>query len=641
MVHPSNQDNKIVPLDSVSLRDLLLDTGLADRLAELGLQLSCDLWVLALGELICLRHESSYLLDRISQDFAEQGGIRGHSPYRIKIESFSQLVFTHMDSAFHPTATEHVSEITTVRVTLSTQVQPHVTVYWEALLADSYLPQDLTLSPYDSMSNMDFCLHLLSRAHSNDIYVRHWAQPAVSHWRDLQPTPTVDVFTDWLYLKKLGQRDLSIFKERMGLISGSRKTLEEVGQKFEITRERVRQITDRFLTHLSHPTRRQRLLPFSAYLKKLFEQHGGIMSLGEISSCQTLIHALEGFSTSAATELILYSCGTCKALKYDYASGRGSSDIDSITWHLARIEPEHINRAREMADSLIDRDPSKYSFEELAKEVSTVTGVTIETVKASLRTYKLIEQDQHGLLVRAVGTKYLTVPAMALMVLRETGVPLHFTAIAEKVNNRFPERNLKPNHVLNSLDSPIFRWVDRGTYGLAEWGLPEIRPKENYRVAKNAVRVAMQKIGRPTTIREIDEALSVTLGENTSLPFLSTTRMILQSNPQIFVSLAFSKWGLVEWNIAPQLAKDTVSLACEILAEDETAWLTTQQLYIEMKSRGWTGPAIAVQRALDREVLKPQRRIRKEELHGFNIKLYGLSSRDWNEEAVLKSLLAD
>jgi len=365
------------------------------------------------------------------------------------------------------------------------------------------------------------------------------------------------------------------------------------------------------------------------------------MSVGEISSCQTLAHALEGFSTSAAIELILYSCGTCKALKYDYESGRGGSDTDSVTWHLARIEPEYINKAREVADSLIDRHPSTYSFEELIKEVSTVTGVTIETVKASLRTYKLIEQDQHGLLVKPGGMKYLTVPTLALKVLRETGVPLHFTAITEKINNRFPERNLKPNHVLNSLDSPIFRWVDRGTYGLAEWGLPEIRPKENYMASKKAVRAAMQEIGRPATTREIEETLTVMLSKDPSVAFLSTTNVILQSNPRMFVSLGFGKWGLVEWNIALKSAKDTVSLACEILAEDETTWLTTQQLYMEMKSRGWTGSIAAVQRALDREVLKPQRRIRKEELHGFNIQLYGLSSRDWNEETVLKNLLAD
>jgi len=641
MVNPSDQDNKTAFLDSVSLRDLILDASLVDRLAALGLQFSCDLWILALGELIYPHPIFSRLLDSISQDLAKQGGVWMHSPYRIKMESSSQLVFTNVESMLHPTPAEHISEMTTVRVTLSIQIQPHVTVYWESFMADSYLPQDLTQSPYDRISDIDFCLRLLSGVHSKDICTRHWAQPPESSWRNLLPNPAVDIFTDWLYLKKLGQRDLNIFEERMGLISGSRKTLEEVGHKFKLTRERVRQIIDRFLTHLSHPTRQQRLYPFSAYLKKLFEQHGGIMSLGEISSSQTVIHALEGFSTLAATELVLYGCGIIKALEYDYVSGRGGSDINSVTWHLAGIEPEHINKARQMADSLIDKNPGKYGFEELVREVSTVTGVTIETVKASLRTYKLIEQDPQGLIIKAGRTKYLTVPTMALMTLREAGVPLHFSVITEKINTRFPERNLRPNLVLNSLHSPVFRWVDRGTYGLAEWGLPEIRPKENYMASKKAVRTAIQKIGRPATITEIDETLSVMLGEDPSFVFLSTTSVILHNNPHIFVSLGYGKWALVEWNIAPKAAKKTVPLVCEILAEDGTAWLTTQQLYMEMKSRGWTGPTVAVQRALDREVLNPQRRIRKVELHGFNVQLYGLSSRDWNEETVLKSLLAD
>ena len=51
--------------------------------------------------------------------------------------------------------------------------------------------------------------------------------------------------------------------------------------------------------------------------------------------------------------------------------------------------------------------------------------------------------------------------------------------------------------------------------------------------------------------------------------------------------------------------------------------------------------AITVAQALEREVAKPKRRIRSEELHGFNIRLYGLSSRDWNEDVVLDALLAD
>ena len=43
-------------------------------------------------------------------------------------------------------------------------------------------------------------------------------------------------------LKTLDPREATILRYRFGLDGGSEKTLEEVGQKFGVTRERVRQI---------------------------------------------------------------------------------------------------------------------------------------------------------------------------------------------------------------------------------------------------------------------------------------------------------------------------------------------------------------------------------------------------------------
>ena len=43
-------------------------------------------------------------------------------------------------------------------------------------------------------------------------------------------------------VKKLDPREATILRFRFGLDGGSEKTLEEVGEKFGVTRERVRQI---------------------------------------------------------------------------------------------------------------------------------------------------------------------------------------------------------------------------------------------------------------------------------------------------------------------------------------------------------------------------------------------------------------
>jgi RNA polymerase primary sigma factor len=46
---------------------------------------------------------------------------------------------------------------------------------------------------------------------------------------------------------------------RFGLDDGQPHTLEEVGRRFKVTRERIRQIESKTLAKLRHPTRSQRL----------------------------------------------------------------------------------------------------------------------------------------------------------------------------------------------------------------------------------------------------------------------------------------------------------------------------------------------------------------------------------------------
>jgi RNA polymerase primary sigma factor len=67
-------------------------------------------------------------------------------------------------------------------------------------------------------------------------------------------------------LKSLSPREEKIIKMRFGLQDGSEHTLEEVGQHFAVTRERIRQIEAKALRKLRHPSRSYRL--------RTFLQHG-------------------------------------------------------------------------------------------------------------------------------------------------------------------------------------------------------------------------------------------------------------------------------------------------------------------------------------------------------------------------------
>ena len=63
-------------------------------------------------------------------------------------------------------------------------------------------------------------------------------------------------------LKTLTPREEKVIKMRFGLDDGSEHTLEEVGQSFAVTRERIRQIEAKALRKLRHPSRSRKLRTF-------------------------------------------------------------------------------------------------------------------------------------------------------------------------------------------------------------------------------------------------------------------------------------------------------------------------------------------------------------------------------------------
>ncbi len=60
-------------------------------------------------------------------------------------------------------------------------------------------------------------------------------------------------------MNSLSEREKTVLKLRFGLEDGRPRTLEEVGQLYKVTRERIRQIEAKALRKLKHPTRSRKL----------------------------------------------------------------------------------------------------------------------------------------------------------------------------------------------------------------------------------------------------------------------------------------------------------------------------------------------------------------------------------------------
>ncbi len=82
---------------------------------------------------------------------------------------------------------------------------------------------------------------------------------------DSAPTPAQSAYDNLLRAKieevlaTLTPREARILRLRFGLQNGRSYTLEEVGQKFGLTRERIRQIEGQALRRLRHPRRSRQL----------------------------------------------------------------------------------------------------------------------------------------------------------------------------------------------------------------------------------------------------------------------------------------------------------------------------------------------------------------------------------------------
>jgi RNA polymerase primary sigma factor len=82
---------------------------------------------------------------------------------------------------------------------------------------------------------------------------------------EFSPTPMQSAYQSMLrdkieeVLSTLAPREARVLRMRFGLDDGNVYTLEEVGQKFGLTRERIRQIEGKALRRLRHPRRARQL----------------------------------------------------------------------------------------------------------------------------------------------------------------------------------------------------------------------------------------------------------------------------------------------------------------------------------------------------------------------------------------------
>jgi hypothetical protein len=265
-------------------------------------------------------------------------------------------------------------------------------------------------------------------------------------------------------LTPLQSRTKDVITTRFGLEDVERKTLEAIGQKYGITRERVRQIENFAISTIKKSD------AFKEH-KEVFEEIRDIMhKLGGIISEQDL---LNHFSKDEVTQ---------NHIHFYLVLG------DQFTKHKEDAHFDHrwsVNdKTAEKVHSSIKKLYSSLSDSELTSEDKIITDFLThlgeieeehnkaEIIRSWLALSKLIGKNQLGEWGKSDSPQIKTrgIKDYAYLVLKKKGGPMHFRDVAREINKLFD----KKAHIATTHNELIkddrFVLVGRGLYGLREWG---------------------------------------------------------------------------------------------------------------------------------------------------------------------------
>lgn len=330
-------------------------------------------------------------------------------------------------------------------------------------------------------------------------------------------------------LQSLTPREARILELRYGLEDGRRRTLEEVGIEFEVSRERVRQIQAKAQRELRHSSRKKYLEVISSVLENIAREAGGILPEVEIGSRLMETTSDGGFHPAGLSRFVLQ-------LSSKFV------EIGDEVWALAKYPLKYRPTVVENAVRLLEARRSRMRFNALVSEIRHVSSIAEAVpvldslfIEACIKADPELEVNSDGwCILTKWRTRYLD---EIVQVLRDEGKPLHYTVISKRINDSASNKQVSDHnvHALLQREETVFVRVDPGTYGLREWGH---EPAPYYlRLIEDTFRTA----GKPLEPKEVIRCVSEVR------PCKESTIMMYLTLNERFVRLESGEFALREW----------------------------------------------------------------------------------------------
>jgi hypothetical protein len=328
-------------------------------------------------------------------------------------------------------------------------------------------------------------------------------------------------------LSVLSPRARDVVIRRYGLDdSGKRMTLESIGKKYGITRERVRQIENHAIINIRKSKEYQKERVAFDQLREYVEGLGGVVSEEDL-----LNHASKEKVTQNHVHFML-------VIGEEFSKEKEGEDFKH-RWHVDKQLAEKIHNSLKKLytnlgdDELVLEADMIDSFLEYVRDVNDKYK-SEEVIKRWLSLSRKIDKNPLGEWGKADSAN-VTAKGMrdyAFLVIRKHGSPIHFKEVAKAITQYFNKKAHVATTHNELIKDPRFVLVGRGLYALAEWGYLS-------GVVKDVIKTVLEKNGPLPKEKVIEKVLKERyVKENTILVNLQ--------NPKFFKKDKEGKYHIVE-----------------------------------------------------------------------------------------------
>lgn len=266
-------------------------------------------------------------------------------------------------------------------------------------------------------------------------------------------------------ISQLQERASDVIMNRFGLTAdGKRKTLEEIGKKYNITRERVRQVEDAAINLIKKSEFYKTEQAAFEELKQLMHKLGSV-----VSEKQLLSYISKDQSVQNHVHFFLVLGDAFKKHRED--------DHFHARWSVDDMMANKVHEAlKKLYSSLKDEDLISETemikkFLEHIKDISEDLRDE-EMAKRWLSMSKTISKNQLGEWGKTNSPNIRTrgVKDYAFLVMRRHGSPMHFKEVADSISKTFGKKTHYATCHNELIKDTRFVLVGRGMYALKEWG---------------------------------------------------------------------------------------------------------------------------------------------------------------------------